>query len=396
MTETQIRVDGRDPEGSPGNQREPKPMTTVLVGLAGIAIGIMAAMALSGPSPVDPPGSEEFGPPISRPSRPSTTVAVVEPDLTDLIPGIQSSLLGAGQMTTGEFGFSLWRATEARPRSTELPGGFLRSDVSRNWIAIQGQKRYTSDLTLWVGNPEYVEPVSLAAQSFAWSDRQPGALAFVQRIEHPDGPRFTLSVRQFTATLNGTQRILDVDVPFGSQVVWYAPNHIALLEPIEGSNKAQLVLVDLLGQATPTIEVDDVFATTDSIAIVSIDGEVAIIDNAHNVVGLLPEADNFCGHGRFAAPVTRLAMPCLRGDTIGIQVWVFDPSDPTQLTAVSFHELADWPQTMAWDLSGRFVVSSLASTDGRPSTVTVIDAQTEETFELSWPGSVFSVETVNR
>lgn len=408
MTDSQIRVEG----GADAEPAAPPPpdapnLSPVLTGVAGIAIGVMVAVALSGS------GSDEGPQPdvtadaatVSDPANiPTTTVTTLpppsDPTLQDLVPGLSDSLIGFGFAADGAATVDRWDASEHEARSTTLPWGLVTADVSRSWIAVSSDQRYTAEQTLWIGNSSYVEPVAVSTQSYVWSSAIPGQLGFIERVALGGGGELRLRTRVFS--FDGTQGpSLDVVVPTGSQLVWYGPTQLTAIVPVEDSDQVQLMRIGLDGNSRDTIVVDEFIAGSDTFALVTIDGVRQLINSEHEIIGPFPSSTRGCGVGSFSPAVNllrrKLAMSCdLPDGTRGIKVWNFGVGDPLAVTDGGFQEVLDL-DTFSWDAAGRFVISSTPVNTGRPeSIVTIFDTDATESYRLRWPGSIVQIETVSR
>ena len=406
MTDSQIRVDGGG-AGPEGDTPPPVPSTLspVFTGVAGIAIGLMIALALNGPGPVNEDAQSPatagtaVADPVDIPTSTVTTIAPPgDPSLLELVPGLENGLVGFGFDPAGNAVIAEWNADKSEPGVTSLPWGFVESDASGTWIAIDATQRYSTGRTLWVGNPAYVEAVTLSAQSYAWSSLIRGDIAFIENavIDGETQPR--LITRTLTGDpVSGTR--LEVPVPFGSEVVWYGATQITVGVPANQGTRQQLLRVSLDGTVESTIGIDEFIAATDTFGLVKIDGEYQYIDSDHNSLGAFALPTAGCSWGSFSPAnidQRKLALSCVLEDgTSGIKVWALDPND-LSATDLGFQPVLSLT-AFSWDTTGRFVITTAPADTGRPeSIVTMFDTETTETFSLRWPGSLFQVESVRR
>lgn len=403
-------MDGRDDER--GENHRGRELPAIAVGIVGIAIGVLGALALTGDG--NAPGSPEPRAELpaagaGRTADTSTTTTTVpipeEPRLTDLALGLLDTLVASGLDGSGNPTVEAWPAMGRQPRAVPLPAGALESDVTNRWISIVSDQRYGEGRILWVGNERYVEPVSADVLDAVWNASISGQLAWLEQASESE---FVIRTRTF---LGESESDLGRDVTIAdvTRLLWYTREGITVevADP-----EPRLVTIRPDGtrvEAEPGIEF---LAGTDLFALVRIDGDPFLIDSSLQAIAEFPDQITGCRTALFS-PLTsrshrRVGLSCQIQNTTLLAAFEIEMISSARTSA----EAADGPvpgeitnlggqpilglTSVSWAGGDRFITTVLPVNGPIPeSIVTIWDVEAHETELFQWPAAMFAIESIS-
>jgi hypothetical protein len=263
-----------------------------------MAVGVVAGLTLGvlftgGTRTGTPTESTVVASPDADPPPPTTTTTNVAPPLRlgTMVPGMLDTLVATVFDRAGASIVTVWAPAGHAPSPEPLPWTRLTVDASERWLAGPTANRWTDQVTLWVGNTAYMEPVSAVVGYPVWHPHVPGWLAWID--DSPGAP--VLTVAEFIPGRVASPRAVGEVAP-ETTVAWWNDLGIVTVEWAESGG--QLQLRGEAGEVTHSFEIDRVLGTGRHVIAVQTDGSQVLLDPQLNVITGVPwESD--CTHVEF-------------------------------------------------------------------------------------------------